>query len=392
MATHKDYYEILGVSRSATEEEIKSAYRKLAMKYHPDRNQGDKEAEERFKEIAEAYEVLSHPDKRRLYDQYGPEGLKGGTGGFDFTDFHDPFSIFEEVFGDIFGTRTRSRGGRRRERGQDLQIRLNLSLEEIHTGVRKKIKLNKLARCSTCHGSGLKPGRKPRACPTCKGTGEIRQVTQSIFGRFVNVSPCPQCRGEGHIISDPCPDCRGEGRLRVEETIEINIPAGVNKGNYLTLQGKGHVGPRGGPAGDLIVVIDEKNHPLFTRHGNDVIYDLYLSFPQAALGADVEIPTLELAEGGQEFTEENPQRYKRVKIHIPPGTQPGKVFRIRAKGLPELNGYRRGDLLVQVKLWVPTKLSPREKELLEELSELENVNPPRKGKSFFQKFKEAFNI
>lgn len=393
MAAKKDYYEILGVSRTATLEEIKAAYRKLAMKYHPDKNPGDKAAEEKFKEVTEAYEVLSNPEKRQKYDRFGHDGLKAGAGGFDF-DFSDPFSIFEEVFGfgDIFGSRRRGQRGTRQTRGRDLQIKLKLTLEEIATGVTKKIKINRLIPCETCGGSGAKPGSRPHACPTCGGTGEIRQVSQSIFGRMINVSTCPRCRGQGTLIGEPCPECRGEGLIRGEETVEVTIPPGVSTGNYLTVQGKGNSGPRGGPAGDLIVVIEEEEHPLFVRHGNDLIYDLYISYPQAVMGTDVEIPTVELEENGKELPASNLNRYKKVKIHIPPGTQPGKVFRIRGKGVQELNSYHRGDLLVQVKVWVPTKVSPREKELLEELSRMENVQPPRKSKSFFKKFKEAFNI
>ncbi len=396
MAAKRDYYEILGVSRTASVEEIKTAYRKLAMKYHPDKNPGDKEAEEKFKEVAEAYEVLSNPEKRAQYDRFGHEGLRGGagaTGGFDFTDFHDPFSLFEEMFGDIFGHRTsRGRRGSRHTRGQDLQMKLRLSLEEIAHGTTKKIKIKKQVVCEACSGTGQKKGSQPIVCPTCNGRGEVRQVSQSIFGRFVNVSVCPHCRGEGKIISDPCDVCRGEGRVTGEETITLNIPAGVENGQYMTVEGKGHAGPRGGPAGDLHVIFEEKPHPLFTRHGRDVVYELYLSFPQAALGGDVEIPTLEVRKGGEELPEEDPNRYKHVKIHIPAGTQPGRVFRLRNKGIPEVNGYQKGDLLVQVKLWVPEKLSDRERELLEELNEMENLKPPKKSKSFFQRFKEALNI
>ena len=397
MANKRDYYEVLGVSRTATAEEIKAAYRKLAMQYHPDRNPGDKEAEEKFKEVAEAYEVLSDPEKRRRYDSFGHEGVGagGGFGGFEHVDLSEALRIFMEEafgFGDFFGTGTRRRRGTRATRGSDLQIKLKLSLEEVASGTRKKVKLTKLMVCPSCKGSGQRKGTQPRTCPTCQGQGEVRQVSQSLFGRFVNITTCPQCRGEGKIVSDPCQTCRGEGVIRGEETMEIEVPAGVATGNYLTLRGKGNAGPRGGPNGDLIVYFEEKEHPLFVRHGNDVLYDLYLSFPQAALGADVEIPTLELDPENKKLPAENIQRYKRVKIHVPPGTQPGKVFRLRGKGIPEVNGYRRGDLLVQIKVWVPTRLTPREKELLEELAELENVKPPRKGKSFFQKFKEAFNI
>ncbi len=384
MTAKRDYYEILGVSRTATAEEIKTAYRKLAMKYHPDRNQGDKEAEEKFKEVAEAYEVLSDPEKRQRYDQFGHEGVRGGTGGFDFGGFHDPFSIFEEVFGDFFGTRSRRRD-RRVQRGSDLQIKLKLTLEEIASGVKKRLKIKKLVTCSTCSGSGLKPGSRPNTCPVCQGSGEVRQVSQTIFGRFVNVSTCPRCGGRGQIISNPCPTCRGEGRVHGEEEIEISIPAGAAEGNYLTLRGKGNVGPNGGPAGDLIVYIVEKEHEFFERSGDDVIYDLHLSFPQVALGAEIEIPTLEMEGRGKE------KRRKMVQIKIPPGTQSGKVFRLRGKGIPELNGYGRGDLLVHVQVYTPTKLTPREKELLEELLELENMKPPKK-KSFFKKIKETLNI
>ena len=391
MTTKRDYYEILGVTRTATAEEIKTAYRKLAMKYHPDRNQGNKEAEEKFKEVAEAYEVLSDPEKRARYDRFGHEGVRGAAGG---GTYHDPFDIFREVFGggfgsifdDLFGdTGARRSAGPRKQRGNDLQIRLKLSLEEIATGVTKQLKIKKQVVCQECGGSGVARGSRPQTCPMCHGSGEVREVSQSIFGRFVNITTCPRCGGTGSIVTDPCPVCRGEGRVHGEETIEVSIPPGVSEGNYLTLRGKGNVGPNGGPAGDLIVVIQEKPHEFFTRNGNDVIFELPLSFPQVALGTEVEIPTLELE------NYDGKRRNKLVKINIPPGTQSGKVFRLRGKGIPELQGHRRGDLLIEVKVWTPTKLTPRERELLEELSELENVNPPKK-KSFFQKFKEAFNI
>ncbi|RMF56544.1 MAG: molecular chaperone DnaJ [Calditrichaeota bacterium] len=399
MAAKRDYYEILNVSREASQEEIKSAYRKLAMKYHPDRNPGDPEAEEKFKEVAEAYEVLSDPDKRLRYDRYGHEGVKGGGADFGFHhfDLSDALRMFmEEGFGfdlgDFFGTRGRTRRGRRQERGRDLQITLTLSLEEVVTGVQKKIKINKLVLCDECNGSGQKAGSTPQTCPTCNGHGEVRQVTQSILGRMVNVSICPQCRGEGKIISNPCKTCMGEGRVRGEETLKVDIPPGVDTGNYLTYQGKGDVGPRGGPAGDLIIAIQVKDHPLFVRHGNDVVYDLYLSFPQLALGGDVEIPTLKVDKENSDLPEDNPDRYEQVQIHIPAGTQPGKVFRLRGKGIPEVNSHHKGDLLVQVKAWVPTRLTAKERELLEELEKLENFKPPTKTKGFFQKVKEALNM
>lgn len=390
MTKKKDYYQVLGVDRTATEDEIKSAYRKLAMKYHPDRNQGDKEAEEKFKEIAEAYEVLSDKNKRSMYDQYGHEGLRGG---FPGGGFHDPFDIFREVFGsgfgsiftDFFGERSESRGRRSQQRGSDLQIRLKLTLEEIASGVTKQLKIKKLVTCESCQGSGSKKGSKPSTCPQCQGKGEVREISQSFFGRFVNISTCPRCGGSGTVISDPCSTCRGEGLVHGEEIIEVNIPAGVAEGNYLTVRGKGNAAPRAGVAGDLIVVIEEQPHEFFTRNGNDIIFNLPLSFPEMALGTDLEIPTLELEEVNKE------KHHKMVKISIPSGTQNEKVFRLRGKGLPELNGYRRGDLLVQVKVWIPTKLNNREKEILEELLHSENLHPPRK-KGFFSKMKEALNM
>ncbi len=389
MTTKRDYYEILNVERSASADEIKSAYRKMAMKYHPDQNQGNKEAENKFKEIAEAYEVLKDPDKRAKYDRFGHDGVKGttgGMGGFDF-DFSDPFSIFEEVFGfgDIFGGRSRKDRRSQKQRGRDMQIKFKISLEEIATGVTKNIKVKKQVACDTCGGGGMKPGSKPTTCGACQGSGEIRQVSQSLFGRFVNVASCSRCNGRGTIISDPCTTCRGEGRVQGEDTVEISAPAGVADDNYMTLRGKGNVGPNNGPPGDLIVVFEEKPHEFFSRNGNDVIYELQLSFPEVALGSDAEIPTLELEEVNDE------KQNKLVKIDIPAGTQSGKIFRLRGKGLPELNSYRRGDLLVQVKVWTPKKLNERERELLEELAQLENIAAPLK-KSFFEKFKEALNI
>jgi molecular chaperone DnaJ len=397
MTTKRDYYEILGLSRDASATDIKTAYRKLAMEYHPDRNKGDKEAEEKFKEVAEAYEALSDPNKRQMYDRFGHDGVRGATGG---GGFHDPFDIFRDVFGgsfgsifdDLFGGRADFGGRRARARGKDLQIKLKLSLEEIATGVKKKIKINKLVNCKTCHGTGQKSGNQPGDCPQCHGSGEIHQVSQSLFGRMVNVTSCPRCRGEGKIVTNPCETCHGEGRDRGQDEVEFNIPPGVSTGNYLTVEGKGDVGPRGGMPGDLIITIEEKEHPLFVRHGEDIIYDLYLSYPQAVFGMDCEIPTLQIDSKNKDLDEEDLNRYKRVKITIPDGTQPGKVFRLRGKGIPELRGYHRGDLLVQVKLWVPTKLSVREKELIKELEEQENIHPPQEDKGFFQKVKEALNL
>jgi molecular chaperone DnaJ len=390
MTTKRDYYEILGVSRSATEDEIKKAYRNLAMKYHPDQNQGDKEAEDKFKEVAEAYEVLMDRNKRSAYDRFGHDGLKGGGFG---GGFHDPFDIFREVFGsgfgsifdDFFGGRS-DRGGRRdQRRGRDMQIRLKLTLEEIASGVTKQLKIKKLVSCDTCSGSGLKEGTQPATCPQCQGNGEVREVSQSIFGRFVNIASCPRCAGRGTIITEPCVTCRGEGLIHGEEQVEVTVPPGVSEGNYMTVQAKGNAGPNAGPPGDLIVVMEEKSHPYYTRNGNDVILELNLSFPDVAVGTEIEIPTLEIEEEGKE------KKSKVVKITIPAGTQSGKVFRLRGKGLPELNTYRRGDLLVEVRVWTPTKLSTRDKELLEELSQSDNFQPPKK-KGFFDKVKEALNI
>ena len=390
MTTKRDYYEILGVERSATPEEIKTAYRKLAMKYHPDKNQGDKQAEDKFKEVSEAYEVLRDQNKRNLYDRFGHDGLKGGGMG---GGFHDPFDIFREVFGggfgsifdDFFGSGS-SRGGRRDvRRGRDLQIRLKLSYEEIAAGVTKQLKVKKLVACDTCTGSGLKSGQQPTTCPQCQGSGEMRQVSQSLFGRFVNIAACSRCAGSGKIITDPCETCRGEGLIHGEEMVEVKVPAGVAEGNYMTLEGQGNKGPNNGPSGDLIVVMQEKPHSFFTRNGSDVIFELNLSFPEVALGTEIEIPTLELE------SEDKEKFNKLVKITVPEGTQSEKVFRLRGKGFPELHSHHRGDLLVQVKVWTPTKLTSREKELLQELLESENIHPPKK-KGFFQKVKEALNI
>jgi molecular chaperone DnaJ len=382
----RDYYEVLGVERDASADEIKKSYRKNAMQYHPDRNQGDKEAESRFKEAAEAYEVLSDPQKRKTYDQYGHEGLGGPfqTGGFqwsDFThagDFSDIFDNLDSIFGGgIFGSLFGGRGGGGRrgpQRGEDLQVKLELTLEEISKGVQKKIKINRLQACETCRGTGAKEGSSATSCSTCGGVGQVRQATRSIFGQFVNVTTCPSCGGEGRVVKDRCAACEGEGRVRATPTLSVNIPAGVSQGNYIPLRGQGNVGPRGGPSGDCIVFIEEKAHDQFERHGNDVLYDLAVSFSQAALGDEVEVPTLS----------------GRVRMKIPAGTQGGKIFRLRGKGIPDVNGYQTGDQLVRVAVWTPTKLSRREEELFRELAKLDNGKAPASGKGLFEKMKEVF--
>jgi molecular chaperone DnaJ len=374
----KDYYEVLGTSRNADANEIKKAYRKLALQYHPDKNQGNEQAEEKFKEVSEAYEVLKDPEKRRRYDQFGQSGLKGGFngfGGFEF-DLGDALRTFMSAgfgFSDFFGTSVQGRSRRMRVRGSDLQIRLELTLEEIATGVTKKIKLKRYIKCNICEGSGLRKGSSPANCPLCQGTGEIRQTSRTIFGQFINVTTCSECGGEGRIIKDPCSGCHGEGRVKEDNTISVNIPAGITTGNYINLRGEGHIGPQSGPPGDAIILIEEKEHELFERHGDDILYNLYLSFSQVALGDEVEVPTLN----------------GKARLSIASGTQTGKILRMKGKGIPHLNHHGRGDQLVQVLAWTPTKLSENEKNLFYQLAQSDAIKPPRGDKSFFQKVKEA---
>jgi len=383
----RDYYEVLGLSNQASAEEIKKAYRKLAMQYHPDKNQGDKGAEEKFKEIAEAYAILGDDQKRAKYDRFGhaAENMGGGDpfsgfggGGIDLSDALRQF--MEQGFGgfgDIFGGGS-SRGGGRgsRRKGGDLQIRLKLEFEEIATGTKKKIKVNKKTECETCNGSGSAKYSKTISCPACKGSGEVRNVSQSLFGQFVNISTCQRCNGDGQIIENPCSTCGGDGRANGTKTIEVNIPAGVKTGNYIPLNGEGHAGSKGGPAGDLIVHIEEKVHKIFERRGDDVILVLPVSFPDAAMGANVEIPTLT----------------GKAKLSIAAGTQSGKILRMRGKGIPHLNGAGIGDQLVQVQVYIPTKLNAEEKDLISQLQESPNLKPDEKGRSVFEKFKDALNF
>ncbi len=385
MSSKRDYYEVLELDRNASESEIKKAYRKQAMRYHPDRNLGDKEAEAKFKEGAEAFEVLSNPDKKQTYDQFGHAGLEGAFrgGGFQWTDFThagDFSDIFENldsifgggIFGHIFGGGKSARQGP--PRGEDLRVSLELTLEEIAKGVQKKIRINRLQGCDRCGGTGSEGGKEPETCSTCGGIGQVRQATRSIFGQSMVVTTCPTCRGEGRVVESPCDLCGGEGRVRGTATLSVNIPAGVASGNYLPIRGQGNVGLRGGPPGDCIIFTEEKPHDLFERHGNDVIYDLAISFSQAALGDETEVPTLT----GQ------------MRLKIPPGTQSGKIFRIRGKGIPDVNGYQTGDELVRVMVWTPTKLSKREEELFQELSGLDNGKTPASGKGLFEKMKGVF--
>lgn len=386
----RDYYQVLGVDRKATLDEIKKSYRKLALQYHPDRNPGNKEAEERFKEAAEAYEVLGDDEKRRRYDQFGHEGMRG-TDFRPFTDINDIFSAFGDIFGggfggsifdDVFGAQTRTRQRTTGAApGSDLKLRLKLSLEEIATGIEKKIKIKRWKTCEACSGSGAKSSRAKATCPICHGSGEIRQVSRSVFGQFVNIATCQNCQGEGKIIQDPCQACKGDGRAQGEATIKVTIPAGVSDGNYIPLRGEGNVGFRGGPPGDLIVVIEEEPHRYFIRNGNDIILDLLVSLTEAALGADIEVPTLT----------------GRARLRIDPGTQSGRILRMREKGIPNLNGYGRGDQLVRVNVWVPTSLNAQERSLLRQLGEGEHMHPKEgdrsanSDKSFFERVKKAFS-
>ncbi len=376
----RDYYEVLGVPRGASEEEIKKAYRKIAFDSHPDRNPGDKEAEQRFKEATEAYEVLRDAEKRARYDQFG-HAATGGAGpqGFDFSGFDlaDALRAFMRDFGgdvggfeELFGG-GRGRGGAALRRGDDLQVRLRLTLEEIASGVEKKIRVKHLRVCETCGGKG---GSGESTCPQCQGRGQVRRVQQSIFGQFVNVSTCPRCGGEGRVLRERCRTCGGEGRVSETDTIAVKVPAGVASGNFIPLRGMGDAGLRGGPAGDLIVLIEEKPHPVFDRDGDDLHVDLPVSFVTATLGGKVELPLLNGAT---------------ASLTLTPGTPSGYVLRLRGKGLPSLRGGT-GDLLARVVVWVPTRLSGEERRLLEQLGRLEGLKPPGPAKSLFERVKDSF--
>lgn len=384
----RDYYEVLGVSKSASADEIKKAYRKVAMQYHPDRNPGDKEAEEKFKEAAEAYEVLSDGDKKAKYDRYGHAafgpGTGNGAGGFGggmnmddiFSQFGDIFG--DDVFGSFFGGGSRGRTSRGRgTRGSNLRVRLKLNFEEMAKGVTKNIKVKKYVGCNVCNGSGAKDKGSVQTCNTCGGSGQVRKVTNTFLGQMQTVTTCPTCNGEGNIVTAKCSNCKGEGRVYSEETVSIDIPAGVQEGMQLSLSGKGNAGERGGAPGDLIILIEEEAHRDLHRDGLNVAYELHITFPEAAFGTNVEVPTID----------------GRAKIKIPPGTQSGKIFRLKGKGFPEVNGYQKGDQLIQVSIWTPQNLTAEEKAMLEKLAASPNFQPqPGKSeKSFFDKVKEVFS-
>ncbi|HXF94625.1 MAG TPA: molecular chaperone DnaJ [Gemmatimonadales bacterium] len=384
MSAAVDYYAVLGVPRDASEADIKKAYRKLAMEYHPDRNNGDKAAEEKFKQITEAYEVLRDPEKRAAYDRYGMAGLRGGgaggAGGFAGVHFDlaEALNVFMRDFGGLGGFDAFFGGGERarreRRRGQDLKVTLKLTLSEVATGTTKTVRVRTLERCAKCGGSGARPGTGPTTCGTCRGSGELRRHTQSLFGQFLSVSPCPSCAGDGVVVLDPCPTCRGDGRVRAEKTVQIDVPAGVDDHHYLTVRGAGVPGPRNGPPGDLIAVLEIAEDPRFERRGDDLIYDLALSFTQAALGAEIEVPT--------------PQGPTTLKV--PAGTQTGTVFRLRGKGLPRLGSAGRGDLHVRVHVWTPTRLTPQQERLLRELAKVESAPPSEEGsRRFWKHLKEV---
>jgi molecular chaperone DnaJ len=372
----RDYYEVLGVPRDASEDELKRAYRKLAMQFHPDRNR-EEDAEVRFKEIAEAFDVLRDPQKRAAYDRYGHAGLGGAAGpqGFSHIDLSEALNMFMRDFGGFGGFESMFGGGRspaEARRGQDIRVTVNLPLTEVATGAKRTVKLRTMVRCETCTGSGCAPGTKPVTCSTCAGSGEVRRATRSVFGQFVSVSPCPTCAGEGVIVQTPCEVCRGEGRVKGDRSVAVEIPPGVSSNNYITLRGQGAAGPRNGPHGDLVVILDVKDDERFERHGEDLVYDLALSFSQAALGQTVAIPT----PWGDE------------EVAVPAGTQTGSILRLKGKGLPRLGRNGNGDLNVRTHVWTPEGLSEEQKRLFRELAALEG-EPPKRSGGFWSRIKEA---
>lgn len=380
----RDYYEVLGVEKGADANTIKKAYRKVAMKYHPDRNPDDKGAEEKFKEAAEAYEVLSNEDKKARYDRFGHAGVDGQTfgGGRGGMNMEDIFSQFGDVFGNsgspfdsFFGGGSRSQGSG--QRGSNLRIKVALTLEEVANGVTKKIKVKKQVTCGTCDGSGAKDASSVKTCTTCQGSGYVRQIKNTFLGQMATTTTCPTCTGSGKIVTSKCGSCKGSGRTIDYEVVEIEIPGGVAEGMQLSMRGRGNAGLNGGPAGDLLISIEVKDHDTFSRDGNNVIYDLFINFADAALGKSVEVPTLDGV----------------VKIKIPPGTQSGKIFRLRGKGFNDINGYGTGDQLIQVNIWTPKHLDKQEKALLEEMRTMPNFapNPGKNEKGFFGRMKDYFS-
>ncbi len=381
----RDFYEILGVNKTSSADEIKKAYRKVAMQFHPDRNPGDKAAEEKFKEAAESYEILSDTDKKAQYDRYGHAGVSGngrGHGAGGGMNMEDIFSQFGDVFGDdLFGSffgggrgrTTRSRG----VRGSNLRVKIKLSFEEIAKVVTKNIKVKKHIGCTTCQGSGAKDKGSVQNCGTCGGSGQVRRVTNTFIGQMQTVTTCPTCNGEGTTITAKCNSCRGEGRVYGEETVAIDIPAGVQEGMQLNLNGKGNAGERGGMPGDLIILIEEEQHKELQRDGLNVAYDLHISFTDAAFGIQVEVPTID----------------GRAKIKIPAGTQSGKIFRLKGKGFPAVNSYQKGDQLIHINVWTPQHLSAEEKTILEKLGHSPNFkpHPDKSDKSFLDKMREMFS-
>ena len=381
----RDFYEILGVPKNADADAIKKAYRQVALKYHPDRNPDDKAAEEKFKEAAEAYEVLSDADKRARYDRYGHAGVNQGAGGFggQSMNMEDIFEHFGDIFGDsgspfesFFGGGRTRRGGTG-QRGTNLRIKVSLTLEEIATGIKKKIKVKKQNACDQCGGSGAKDAKSVNTCQTCNGSGYVRQIKSTFLGQMQTTAGCPTCAGSGKTITANCTKCKGDGRMYDEEVIEIDIPAGVGEGMQLSMRGKGNAGKSGGSAGDLLIVIEEEAHSDFARDNLNIIFDLFVNFADAALGTSIQVPTLE-----------GP-----VKIKIPPGTQAGKIFRLKGKGLPEVQGYNKGDQLININIWTPKTVNAEEREILERIKTLPNFQPtPDKSeKGFFERMKDFFD-
>lgn len=376
----RDYYEVLGVDKSASANDIKKAYRKLAIQYHPDKNPGDKEAEEKFKEAAEAYSVLSDPDKKARYDQFGHAGLGGAAGG-GFSgagmDMNDIFSMFGDIFGGggFGGFSGRGSSQPMKNRGADLRVKVRMNLQEISSGITKKFKLKKYVPCPHCNGSGAE-GDAYETCPDCKGTGRVIRTQQSFFGMMRSEVPCPRCSGEGKIIKNRCSHCGGDGIVMGEEVVEVNIPAGVHDGMQLSMRGKGNAGKRNGIAGDLLILVEEEAHPTLTRDDNDLIYNLLLDIPTAILGGHAEVPTID----------------GKAKITIEPGTQPNKVMRLRGKGLPSLNGYGRGDIIVNISIYIPETLSKEEKKAFENFRKSDNFMPSDSIKEkIFRRFKNFFD-